>query len=113
MYRAIETAPITRVDTVGVRYLGWILANDSGSAPYAAIDRVVRAVGRMVVWVEAAAELSTMRSSSRDRKVPKPPPPKIAVPSTDSTSPPWAALASPIPFVPVPANDTTEKITSA
>ncbi len=74
---------------------------------------MVRAVGRMVVWVEAAAELSTISSSSRDRTVPKPPLPKIAPPRTDSTSPPWAWLDSPIPFVPTPANATTEMITIA
>ena len=28
-----------------------------------AMDSVVRAVGRMVVWVDAAAELSTIRMS--------------------------------------------------
>ena len=33
MYSAIETAPITIVDTVGVRYRGSILANGWGSAP--------------------------------------------------------------------------------
>ena len=33
-------------------------------ALYTAMDSVVRAVGRMVVCVEAAAELSTINSSS-------------------------------------------------
>ena len=28
----IDTMPITIVDTVGVRYLGWILANEAGMA---------------------------------------------------------------------------------
>ena len=28
----METAPIAMVDTVGVRYFGWILANALGSA---------------------------------------------------------------------------------
>ena len=37
------------VDTVGVRNRGWIFANDFGIALYAAMDRVVRAVGRIVV----------------------------------------------------------------
>ena len=32
MYSAIEIRPITIVDTVGVRNLGWILANADGSA---------------------------------------------------------------------------------
>src|SRR5438046_361631 len=55
----IEAAPIQNVDHVGVRYLGWILANARGRAPCAAIDSVVRAVGRMVVWVHATAEVMT------------------------------------------------------
>ena len=73
---------------------------------------MVRAVGRIVVWVEAAAELSTMSSSSRDRKVPKPDPPKTAVPSTESTSPVLFGLARPMPLVPMPANDWAAKMTS-
>src|SRR5215469_3164335 len=104
MYKMIEIAPITTVDTVGVRYRGLILANVWGSAPYAAIDSVVRAVGKIVVCVEAAAELSTMRIRSRDRTVPRPEVPKIALPVTDSTSDWCAGLASPTLFVPMPAN---------
>src|ERR1700722_5897624 len=111
MYSRIEIAPITRVDTVGVRYLGWILAKDSGSAPEAAIDSVVRAVGKIVVWVEAAAELSTMRISSRDKTVPSPEVPKIAPPVTDSTSNWCAGFVSPTPLPPTPANACIETIT--
>src|SRR5579872_4080118 len=111
MYRMIEVAPITTVDTVGVRYLGWILANASGSARYAAIDSVVRAVGKNVVWVEAAAELSTMRISSRDRDVPSAEVPKIAPPVADSTSNWCAGFISPTPLPPMPANACTEMIT--
>ena len=73
----------------------------------------MRAVGRIVVWVEAAAELSTIRISSRLRKVPRPPPPKIAPPSTESTSLELFELARPIPLVPIPAKASTEKITIA
>ena len=36
-----------------MRYRGWIRAKARGIAPYAAIDSVARAVGRIVVWVEA------------------------------------------------------------
>src|SRR5215471_1530479 len=111
MYKAIERAPITRVDTVGVRYLGWILANDSGSAPYAAIDSVVRAVGKIVVWVEAAAELSTIRIRSRDKTVPSHEVPKIAPPVADSTSNWCAGFASPTPLWPMPANACMAVIT--
>ncbi|HUY48996.1 MAG TPA: hypothetical protein VMV92_25300 [Streptosporangiaceae bacterium] len=95
-------APITSVDTVGVRFLGWILANAPGIALQAAIDRVVRAVGRIVVWVEAAAELSTIRISSRDRNVPTPEVPKMAPPVTDSTSNWCAGLVRPTPLLPTP-----------
>src|ERR1019366_4225918 len=104
MYKMIEMTPITMVDTVGVRYLGWILENDVGMA---------LAVGRIVVWVEAEAEVSTIKISSRDRKVPRQPPPKTAPPSTDSTSNWLAWLPRPIPLVPVPANACTEKMTIA
>ena len=86
MYSAIDTTAMTIVETVGVRYLGCIFANALGRALYAAMDRVVRAVGRIVVWVDAAADDSTMRISSRARKVPKPLVPKMALPWTESTS---------------------------
>jgi len=36
-----------------------------GSAPQRAIDSDVRAVGRIVVWVEADAEVRTVMTSSR------------------------------------------------
>jgi hypothetical protein len=72
----------------------------------------VRAVGRIVVWVDAAAELSTMRISSRDKNVPSPDVPKIACPVTDSTSNSCAGFVSPQPVWPMPQNDCTEKITT-
>src|SRR5437763_427907 len=100
-YSTIEIPPITRVDTVGVRYRGWILANVLGIALYTAIDSVVRAVGKIVVWVEAAAEDSTIRKSRRVRNWPKPDDPKIALPWTESTSPMLAGLARPMPFSPM------------
>ena len=81
----------------------WILANALGMALKTAIDSVVRAVGRIVVWVDAAAELSTMRRSSLVRKLPKPEVPKMEVPRTESTSPLWFGFSSPIPVVPMPA----------
>src|SRR5580658_7431090 len=107
----IEMMPITIVETVGVRYLGWILANDFGMALYVAIDSVVRAVGKIVVWVEAEAEVSTIRISRRAKNVPMPLPPKTALPRTDRSSNWWAGLARPIPFVPGPANACTAKMT--
>src|SRR5579872_1719851 len=67
----------------------------------------------MVVWVDAAAEDSTIRNSNLDRNVPNPCPPKTAGPSTDSTSEELLLLPSPIPVEPVPAKDWAAKITSA
>ena len=82
--------PMARVDVVGVRKRLWILPNASGMALNTAMERVVRAVGRMVVCVEAAAELSTMSTSSLVRKVPKPEEPKMEDPRTVSTSLAWS-----------------------
>src|SRR5947199_9644926 len=61
-----ETAPIASVETLGVRWLGWIRPNAFGIAPKRAMDNVVRAVGRIVVCVDAEAEVRTvmMRSLS-------------------------------------------------
>src|SRR6202453_742997 len=103
----IEMTPITIVETVGVRYLGWILANDFGMALYVAIDSVVRAVGRIVVWVEAEAEVSTIRISRRTKEGPMPAPPKMALPRTDRSSNFYAGLARQIPFVLAAANACT------
>ena len=47
------------VETSGVRKRGWIRPKLFGIDPKRAIERVVRAVGRIVVWVEAEAEVST------------------------------------------------------
>ena len=91
------------VETVGVKKRLWILANVLGMALNTAIDNVVRAVGRIVVCVEAAAELSTMKIRSLVRKVPKPEVPKMEVPNTLSTSPLLFGFESPTPFVPMPA----------
>ena len=52
-YQMIETTPIEIVDTVGVWNRGLTLPNVFGSAPQRAIDRLVRAVGRIVVCVDA------------------------------------------------------------
>ena len=72
----------------------------------------MRAVGRIVVWVDAAAELSTIRISSRARKVPKPEVPNTAWPSTDITSLELSGLPRPMPVVPMPANDWAARITT-
>ncbi len=62
-----------------------------------AIDRVVRAFGRIVVCVVAAADVSTMKMSRWLRTEPITELPKIAVPSTDRTSFWWAGFPSPTP----------------
>ena len=56
-------------------------AHRAGAAFQAAIDSDVRAVGRIVVWVDAAAEVSTAMISSLSRGEPS-----TSVPSTLSTS---------------------------
>jgi hypothetical protein len=76
-----DTTEKEMVENVGVRYLGWILPKMAGSALWKAMDRVVRAFGRMVVWVVAALEVRTMRSSSRVSTVPSRLCPKIASPN--------------------------------
>ena len=55
---------MTRVATVGVRKRGCIRANQAGIAPCAAIARAARAVGMIVVWADAAVEVSTHSTSS-------------------------------------------------
>ncbi len=59
-----------------MRYFGWIRAKRFGAAPKAAIDSDVRAVGRMVVWVDADAEVSTQIASRCTMIQPTVPPPK-------------------------------------
>ena len=92
----IERMPIQSVDVDGVRKRGWMFANILGIAPCAAIESVVRAVGRMVVWVDADAEVSTamIRSLSHGE-------PMTSLPSARKTSSelsarnfgPWKACA--------------------
>src|ERR1700678_52533 len=104
----MEMAPMSTVDTVGVRWRGCILANALGIALYTDIERVVRAVGRIVVWVDAAAELSTISSRRWYMNEPKPEVPKIEWPITESTSLSLAVFPRPMPLVPSPAYDSLE-----
>ena len=92
-----------QVDQVGVRYLEWILAKMFGAALNTAIESVVRAVGRIVVSVDAIELVMTMNSSSLVRTVPPLPVPNMLVPRTLSTSLELLGLASPMPVVPAPA----------
>ena len=57
----------------------------------------MRAVWRMVVCVDAAAELSTISSNRWVMKLPKPDVAEDEPPSTERTSLSWARFSSPIP----------------
>ena len=78
----IETAPIARVETSGVWNFTCVRPKIFGIAPHAAIEIVVRAVGRIVVCVDAEADVRTEKSSSFCRI----PLPKTTVPSGLRTS---------------------------
>ena len=65
--RLIESTPKPSVDTVGVRYRLCIRPSADGIAFQCAIDSVVRAVGRIVVCVDADADVSTLMISSLSR----------------------------------------------
>ena len=58
----METTPKVTVATVGVRNRRCIFLKTSGSALCTDIESTVRAVGKIVVWVEAAAEERTIKS---------------------------------------------------
>src|SRR3954447_26013660 len=66
-----EIAPIVSVETPGVRWRGWIRPKAFGIAPNLAIESVVRAVGRIVVCVDADADVSTAMMSSLSKGEPK------------------------------------------
>src|ERR1700677_3974615 len=61
----VETAPNTLVETSGGFCLGCTLPKTFGIPPQRAIESDVRAVGRIVVWVDADADVSTVMISSR------------------------------------------------
>src|ERR1035438_7213258 len=79
-YITIEIAPIATVATDGVRYLLGMVLNASGTALYTLIESTVRAVGRIVVCVEAAADESTMKRKSGEKAEPIQADPNTAVP---------------------------------
>src|SRR6478735_6008516 len=99
----IETPPIQSVESEGVRYFGWIRANRLGMAPNAAIDRLVRAVGRIVVWVDAEAEVSTQIASRWTMIQPTAPPPNTWCPMAANTSSALFTLPRPMPWALTPA----------
>ena len=59
MYQAMEMAPMASVAKPGVRWRGWMSPKRFGRAPMRAIEIAVRAAGKMVVCVHAAADVST------------------------------------------------------
>ncbi|SKV37795.1 Uncharacterised protein [Mycobacteroides abscessus subsp. massiliense] len=76
------------MEVVGVRYVRWIEANDSGSALYTPIDRVVRAVGRIVVWVQAEADVRMEAESKSIPTCPRKLSPNSSGPIAANTSAP-------------------------
>lgn len=79
---------------------GWIDANFSGSALYTAIDRLPRAVGRIVDCVDDRAETQTVSSSADAMTAPATGSPRMV-----STSSSLASFPRPMPVSPNPAND--------
>ena len=72
-----------------------------GSAPRAPIESAVRAVGRMVVWADAAADVRTARTRSRSSGEPSTSVPMMAKMSLSPASArrptpahAWAAIAT-------------------
>ena len=112
-YSTMDTPPKASVDTVGVRFFLCVLAKARGSARYTAIDNEVRAVGRIVVWVEAAAEVSTRNSSRCSMTLPYVPVPNTASPRYRKMSDAWSVLFSPMPLLPMPANACEDRVSRA
>src|ERR1700722_10768502 len=81
-YQMTETAPNNNVAKPGDRYLELMSANRFGNALCTAIDSAERAAGKMVVWVEDDAEVSTQMIRSLFHGEPS-----TAVPSAFKTSP--------------------------
>src|SRR5690349_14143397 len=98
---AIETIAIQTVDTPGVRKRGWIFAKCFGIAPWADIDSVARGVGRIVVCVEADADVSTAMISSLSRCHGRTSPPRELRMSSA-----WA-FRKPMPWYACAATETT------
>src|SRR5271155_3493862 len=70
-YHTMETAPNSNVENPGDRYLGWMSAKRLGKALCTAIESDDRAAGRIVVWVEDEAEVSTQMMSSLSQGEPR------------------------------------------
>src|SRR3954464_4869931 len=83
---AIEAMPIPIVDQVGVWYFGWMRAKWLGIALCTAIESEGRPVGRIVVCVEADAEVRIVAAKSTCRTWPMGPLPNTAGAITENTS---------------------------
>ncbi len=83
-YQTAAIAPIAIVETCGVRKRGCTRPNASGNAPWRAIDSDVRDAGRIVVCVDASAEVRMASTTIQDRPVP----------STSSATTPNSAVSS-------------------
>jgi hypothetical protein len=88
-------------------------ANFCGMARYAAMERAVLAVGRIVVWVEADAEVRIEAESNNNPTFPRKLSPNRAGPIAAKTSLELSGFPSPIPLVPTPANAIAETVTTA
>jgi len=69
-YQAIEGTPKMTVLSSGVLKRGFTLASTGGSAPWTDMLRAVFVSGRMVVSVEATAEVSTAMIKNLSRALP-------------------------------------------
>src|ERR1700677_3342919 len=110
-YMTAEMAAKEVGENVGGRGRGGIRPKIGGSALWNAIDKVVRAFGRIVVIAVAADEDMTIKMSSRASTVPSADVPKIADPRGESTSFWFAVLSRPMPVLPKPAKSWMLRIT--
>ena len=76
------------------------------------MERAARAVGRIVVWVEAADDVSTEMISRTTKKEPNPLSPNTVGAIAANTSSALSGLPRPMPSVPVPAKATEATETS-
>ena len=76
------------------------------------MDSAVRAVGRMVVWVDAEAEVNTEIVSRNSPMWPRTLSPNSTLPIAANTSLELSGFAIPIPVVPGPAKATAAVETS-
>ena len=72
----------------------------------------MRAVGRIVVWVDADADVRMDAASSSSRMCPITESPNSAGPIAENTSLEFASAPRPMPSVPTPANATAATVTT-